>query len=373
MLPSPKNTTPFGYSKNVKVEEKSSYPFRSYPKPQISDLEVWSAYPFGSILSSVSKGVYMYGFQGQEKINEIYGEGYYVDYTYRGYNPRVGRFFAVDPLAAKYPYYSSYQFSGNRVIDMIELEGLEPTESGSYGGQGAIAPKLDEKGNAVEGTENQRWTWNNDAWNSTKIGVTQNELTTLFPKGNSGLLKTMETTLNLESSTYGIASQTELNSFIAQTGFETAGFTKLTENLNYSLAGLRANFKRLDKYSDEYLNEVRTDANKLAVLLYGGSGNGIDYRGRGLIHTTWEGNYKKASDSYNKMYGTNYDFTKNPTLLSTDHQIAVRSALIFFKTNGLFGMSNFNINDVSKKVNFYDKKSFTKRSALFDKVNSVIK
>jgi predicted chitinase len=108
-------------------------------------------------------------------------------------------------------------------------------------------------------------------------------------------------------------------------------------------------------------------------LLYGGSGNGIDYRGRGLIHTTWEGNYKNASDSYNEMYGTNYDFTKNPTLLSTDHQIAVRSALIFFKTNGLFGMSNFNINDVSKKVNFYDKQSFTKRSALFDKVNSVIK
>lgn len=36
-------------------------------------------------------------------------------------------------------------------------------------------------------------------------------------------------------------------------------------------------------------------------------------------------------------------------------------------------MSNFNIDDVSKKVNFYDKNSFTKRSALFDKVNSVIK
>ena len=30
------------------------------------------------------------------------------------------------PLAAKYPYYSSYQFSGNRVIDMVELEGAEP-------------------------------------------------------------------------------------------------------------------------------------------------------------------------------------------------------------------------------------------------------
>ena len=42
------------------------------------------------------------------------------------HDPRVGRFFAVDPLSPKYPFYSPYQFSGNRLIDMVELEGLEP-------------------------------------------------------------------------------------------------------------------------------------------------------------------------------------------------------------------------------------------------------
>lgn len=45
------------------------------------------------------------------------------------HNPKIGRFFAVDPLAAKYPYYSQYAFSGNRVIDAVELEGLEPSKS----------------------------------------------------------------------------------------------------------------------------------------------------------------------------------------------------------------------------------------------------
>lgn len=35
------------------------------------------------------------------------------------------RFFAIDPLAAKYPHNSPYAFSENRVIDGIELEGLE--------------------------------------------------------------------------------------------------------------------------------------------------------------------------------------------------------------------------------------------------------
>ena len=41
------------------------------------------------------------------------------------HDPRIGRFFAVDPLAAKYPWNSSYAFSENRVIDGVELEGKE--------------------------------------------------------------------------------------------------------------------------------------------------------------------------------------------------------------------------------------------------------
>ncbi|TRX30281.1 hypothetical protein FNW52_20315 [Flavobacterium sp. ZT3R18] len=61
--------------------------------------------------------------------NEIKGEGNSLNYTFRMHDPRVGRFFARDPLEAKYPYYSPYQFSGNRVIDMVELEGLEPANT----------------------------------------------------------------------------------------------------------------------------------------------------------------------------------------------------------------------------------------------------
>ncbi len=61
--------------------------------------------------------------------NEVKGEGNSINYKYRMHDPRVGRFFAVDPLFKEYPYYSPYQFSGNRLIDMIELEGLEPTDS----------------------------------------------------------------------------------------------------------------------------------------------------------------------------------------------------------------------------------------------------
>ncbi len=74
---------------------------------------------------SIEDKDYRYGFQGQEKDDEIKGEGNSLNYTFRMHDPRVGRFFAVDPLEKKYPHNSPYAFSENRVIDGIELEGLE--------------------------------------------------------------------------------------------------------------------------------------------------------------------------------------------------------------------------------------------------------
>lgn len=68
---------------------------------------------------------YRYSFQGQEHDDEIKGEGNSVNYTYRMHDPRLGRFFAIDPLTASYPWNSPYAFSENRVVDAIELEGLE--------------------------------------------------------------------------------------------------------------------------------------------------------------------------------------------------------------------------------------------------------
>lgn len=54
------------------------------------------------------------------------GEGNSVNYKYRMHDPRIGRFFAIDPLTAKYPWYTPYSFSGNIVVNAIEIEGLEP-------------------------------------------------------------------------------------------------------------------------------------------------------------------------------------------------------------------------------------------------------
>jgi len=84
-------------------------------------------YPFGMALPGRHGNVnfYRYGFQGQEKDDEIKGEGNSINYKFRMHDPRINRFFATDPLDKDYPWNSPYAFSENRLIDGVELEGLE--------------------------------------------------------------------------------------------------------------------------------------------------------------------------------------------------------------------------------------------------------
>jgi len=83
--------------------------------------------PFGVLLPerTSSTAFYRRGFQDQEHDDEVKGDGNSVNFKYRMHDPRVGRFFAVDPLAPKYPHNSPYAFSENDVIAYVELEGLE--------------------------------------------------------------------------------------------------------------------------------------------------------------------------------------------------------------------------------------------------------
>ena len=87
-----------------------------------SDYDPFGTQQDGRKLNTTS---YKYGFQGQEADNEIKLDGNSWNYEYRMHDPRIGRFFAVDPLAPKYAYNSPYAFSENSMIAFIELEGLE--------------------------------------------------------------------------------------------------------------------------------------------------------------------------------------------------------------------------------------------------------
>jgi len=71
---------------------------------------------------------YLFGFNGKEKDDEItQGQypGSHLNFMFRIYDSRIGRFLSVDPLSSNFPWNSSYAFAENRVIDGGDLEGKE--------------------------------------------------------------------------------------------------------------------------------------------------------------------------------------------------------------------------------------------------------
>lgn len=73
-----------------------------------------------------SSAKYRYGFNGQEKDDEVKGAGNSIDYGMRIYDPRLGRFLSVDAIGDKFPWYTPYQFAGNTPIQAVDLDGNEP-------------------------------------------------------------------------------------------------------------------------------------------------------------------------------------------------------------------------------------------------------
>jgi RHS repeat-associated protein len=83
--------------------------------------------PFGVLLQNrnfTSEG-YRYGFNGQEKDDEIKGENNSVNFAYRMHDPRLARFLSIDPITHLLPHNSPYGFAENDVIRSIDIEGGE--------------------------------------------------------------------------------------------------------------------------------------------------------------------------------------------------------------------------------------------------------
>jgi RHS repeat-associated protein len=68
---------------------------------------------------------YRYGFNGMERDDELKGIGNSINYKARIYDPRLAKFLSVDPLTSSFPWYTPYQFAGNKPIMAIDLDGLE--------------------------------------------------------------------------------------------------------------------------------------------------------------------------------------------------------------------------------------------------------
>jgi len=137
---------------------------------------------------------------------------------------------------------------------------------------------------------------------------------------------------------FGITTANDQAMFIAQLGHESAGFTSLVENFNYSVDGLKKTFgKRLTAYQCEMLGRVNGKQTahqpQIANLVYGDrmgnntQGDGWKYRGRGLLQITGRENYTKCGAALK------LDLVSTPELLVQERH-AARSAAWYFALRG---------------------------------------
>jgi putative chitinase len=153
---------------------------------------------------------------------------------------------------------------------------------------------------------------------------------------------------------FNITTNLRLAHFLAQCGHESGGFKAVSENLNYSVDGLK---KVFGKYFPGNLAEsYAKQPEKIASRVYANRMNngdeaskeGYKFRGRGYIQLTGKGNYT----SFTKFIGE--DCVSNPDLVATKYPLA--SAAFFFDSNKLWsicdrGADDATVTSVTKRVN----------------------
>ncbi len=95
-----------------------NFPTKSSPYVGIRTCSDYS--PFGVELDGRTvSGGYRYGFQGMEGDSEVKDEGNSYDFGARILDPGIGKWFALDQKAGKYPMDSPYMTFGNNPIIII--------------------------------------------------------------------------------------------------------------------------------------------------------------------------------------------------------------------------------------------------------------
>lgn len=151
---------------------------------------------------------------------------------------------------------------------------------------------------------------------------------------------------------YEINTVNRVAAFLAQCGHESADFTVLKENLNYSAEGLSKVFpKRFPtvESAQPYNRNPEKIANKIYSDRMGNgpeaSGDGYKYRGRGAIQLTGKENYTKFAQSIGKSLDEAVAYTE--TLAG-----AIESACWFWSVNKLNALADAkDIVGLTKRIN----------------------
>jgi putative chitinase len=173
---------------------------------------------------------------------------------------------------------------------------------------------------------------------------------------------------------YYVNSEVRVAMFLAQTTHESADFTALHENLNYSAKGLMTTWpKRFDSAKAEACaRKPELIANTVYANRMGNgdeaSGDGWKYRGRGILQITGHDNYLQFSKD---TFGDDR-ILSTPDYLENE-EYAVKSACWFWKRNHLNDLTDKNdMVNVTKRING-GTHGIDDRQARYDRILPILK
>lgn len=174
--------------------------------------------------------------------------------------------------------------------------------------------------------------------------ISKERFNKVFPNAVSGMYDAIDKQIAVA----GCITKPQQAMFLAQYGHETQGYTRLSENLNYSANGLvnvfRKYFPTLN-LAKQYERQPQKIANKVYANRMGNgseaSGDGWKYRGRGLPHLTGKDNYGKFQAWLGK--------TVDPEELSTDLNLAIKAGVWYWLANGLANLGS--VEKVTVRIN----------------------
>jgi putative chitinase len=185
------------------------------------------------------------------------------------------------------------------------------------------------------------------------IVLSKEQLQAIMPTAKAENIDFYLSAINAKLAEFKIDTPLRVAHFIAQIAHESGSFRYRKENLNYSANALKGVF---GKYfgSNEIADEYARKPEKIANIVYANrmgngdtdSGDGWNYRGRGLIQLTGRDNYARCGAD------TGADIESDPDLLAEDADTAVAAACWYWQTNKLnIHADEDDIKKVTRKIN----------------------
>ncbi|MCA8195492.1 glycoside hydrolase family 19 protein [Burkholderia vietnamiensis] len=156
-------------------------------------------------------------------------------------------------------------------------------------------------------------------------------------------------------------SNLRVAAFLAQIGHESAGLSQFSESFNYSVAALRATFRRMTPSLAATLGRQPgapalslATQQRIASIVYAGqmgngdaaSGDGWRYRGSGVLGLTFRDNF----EAFGAACGI--DVLANPDLVRTDPATAALSGAWFWFTNGCNTLADAqSFDSITRRIN----------------------